>query len=122
MYILEGVCFMFFDVFNKLCAEKGISASRALLDLEMGKSSVTRWKNGGEPSNSTMKKIADYFGVSVDHLMTGYEQKEKLTINNNDKSKSKLRSIARLESSEIGSKEDEMIDKYIKFLLEEKNK
>ncbi len=78
VHICKGECSVFFDVFNSLCAEKGISASRALLDLGMGKSSITRWKNGGEPSNSTKKKIADYFEVPVSKLMSGEEpEKEK---------------------------------------------
>lgn len=60
---------MFIDNFQNICIKKGISMSRVLLDLEMGKSNITKWKSGIEPSNSTKKKIADYLDVSVSDLM-----------------------------------------------------
>lgn len=66
---------MFFDTFKKLCEVKGVSLSRALLDLDMSKSSISRWKDGGSPTNSSKRKIADYFGVTVQELTLG--QKEK---------------------------------------------
>lgn len=44
------------------------------LALGMQKSAVTRWKNGGGPNSSTVHKVADYFGVTVEDLLS--EQKE----------------------------------------------
>lgn len=66
---------MFIDVFQKLCAERGVSLSRALLDLDMSKASISRWKTGGSPTNSSKRKIADYFSVPVSVL----NEEKKLT-------------------------------------------
>lgn len=34
---------------------------------------VTKWKNGNTPKSDTVQKIADYFNVSTDYLLTGKE-------------------------------------------------
>ena len=77
---------MFYDTFYKLCAEKGLSVSRVLLDLGMSKSTASTWKNKGySPSKPAAKKIADYFEISVDALMSGEtDQKEKPLVNNDE--------------------------------------
>lgn len=67
----KEVVFVFIDTFKTLCSEKGVSLSRALLDLDMSKGSIARWKDGGEPSNSSKLKIADYFGITVQELNSG---------------------------------------------------
>ena len=55
-----------------LCEKKGISQSKLEKDLGIAKGSVTKWKTQ-EPRHSTMEKVADYFGVSVEYIMTGEE-------------------------------------------------
>ena len=63
---------MFYDRLNALCAERGLSISGLLVELEISPSSASRWKNKGfEPSRATLKKIADYFGITVHQLMQG---------------------------------------------------
>lgn len=59
---------MFYENFLKLCAQKGVSPSAVLVSLGMSKGSVTHWKGGKMPHDSTLAKIADYFGVTVDDL------------------------------------------------------
>lgn len=66
----------FFTMYNRLCAEKGISASAAAEKIGLSNSTVTSWKNGALPRRPTIKKVADYFGVTVDQMM-GYEAIEK---------------------------------------------
>lgn len=67
----------FYDLFSDLCKSKGIKPSRAATELGINRSNVTNWKNGGyTPRGDTLQKIADYFGVTTDFLLTG-EQKEK---------------------------------------------
>lgn len=68
---------MFYDIFKHLCDLKGVSPSRACLDMNLSRSLGAKWKNtGANPSFDVLCKIADYFGVSVDYLL-GNEQKEK---------------------------------------------
>lgn len=54
----------------ELCEKNNISQSKLEKDLGIAKGSVTKWKTQ-EPRHSTIEKVADYFGVSVDYLMTG---------------------------------------------------
>lgn len=63
----------FYSNFVSLCNNAGKSPSRAVIEIGLQKSSITRWKGGGFPTDATAKKIADYFGVSVDEL-TGKEK------------------------------------------------
>jgi transcriptional regulator with XRE-family HTH domain len=75
------VSFVFFDSFVKLCEEKGVKPSRALTDAGVPKSAYSYWKteasfgNDAKPTNQNAVKLAQYFGVTVDYLLTG-EQKE----------------------------------------------
>ena len=62
---------MFYDYLDYLCAERGITVSGLLDELELSKSSASRWKSKGyEPSREAAKKIADYFGITVKQLMS----------------------------------------------------
>ena len=60
---------MFFDRFQTLCEEKGISVYRACTDIGLNRSAVAKWKAGGKPNGTTAGKLADYFGVSTDYLL-----------------------------------------------------
>ena len=64
---------MFWENFLKLCVEKGISATQAMSEIGLSGSGITKWKNGAAPRAATIRKIADYFGVSVEYLL-GNEQ------------------------------------------------
>lgn len=60
----------FYDNYVRLCAERGMSPSAVALDIGIKKSNVTYWKNGrNNPSDVTIVKIANYFGVSVEELL-----------------------------------------------------
>ena len=60
---------MFWDNLIKLCNNRGISPNGVCLELGLSNATATKWKNGAIPRNATLKKIADYFGVSVDYLL-----------------------------------------------------
>lgn len=70
---------MFKDDFERLCKERGISPSKALVDLGMSKSSYSKWNTGSYPHNKSLKKIAEYFNISIEHLILG--QKNNLADN-----------------------------------------
>ena len=62
---------MFYDKYVSLCAQKGVTPSAAAKEIGINKAAVSNWKhrrNG--PSDITVQKIADYFGVTVDELLT----------------------------------------------------
>ena len=72
---------MFFDNFVRLCEQKGVKPSRALTEAGVPKSAYSYWRteagagNDAKPTNQNAVKLAQYFGVTVDYLLTG-EQKE----------------------------------------------
>ncbi|MBC8546491.1 helix-turn-helix transcriptional regulator [Clostridiaceae bacterium NSJ-31] len=70
---------MFYDLFYSLCVKKGVSPSKACLDMGLSRSLAAKWKNTkATPSADAMSKIANYFGVTVDYLL-GIEQKKSST-------------------------------------------
>lgn len=70
---------MFYDNFIRLCEEKGISPTRAVVKAGLSKGSLTRWKDGGQPLNEAKAKLAEVLGVSISELRDG--EKEKPTDN-----------------------------------------
>lgn len=69
---------MFWNNFEALCAKKGVSYNAAAADVGVRSSgTVTGWKNGAKPRGPVLKKLADYFGVTVEELTGESEQKEK---------------------------------------------
>lgn len=62
---------MFYDKYRHLCESRGKSPSRVALELGISKGTVSTWKNlGRTPKTEYLQKIADYFGVSVDQLLS----------------------------------------------------
>lgn len=60
---------MFFDNFDRYCKQFGKTNSEVTKAIGLDPSSCTGWRNGSVPRNSTLKKLADYFGVTVEELM-----------------------------------------------------
>lgn len=88
----------FYQKYVELCA--GINKSPSAVALENGfsKASVNHWKIGkASPSDITLAKFANYFGVSVDYLKGNTEepeQKEKAaTVSDGDLSDSEKQII-----------------------------
>lgn len=59
----------FFDIFTKLCIEKGVSVARAAAEIGLSNSTTTKWAKGAFPSGRTLQKVAQYFGVTTDWLL-----------------------------------------------------
>ena len=66
---------MFYDIYERLCREKGVTPTKASVEIGFSKGSVSYWKKkrkegiDAKPDSYTAAKIADYFGVSVDYLL-----------------------------------------------------
>lgn len=60
---------MFFSVFERLCREKGLSPNAVAKELSLSSGSVSEWKKGRTPQNNTLKRLAEYFGVSTEYLL-----------------------------------------------------
>ena len=60
---------MFWEIFSRLCSQRGKSPNAVAKELKISSGSITNWKNGTIPNNSALLKIANYFNVSVDYLL-----------------------------------------------------
>ena len=70
---------MFWKKFVYLCNEKGIAPNTACSDLGYSTAIATKWKNGSVPRSTTLQKIADYFGVTPEYLLSDYDaEREKV--------------------------------------------
>lgn len=59
---------MIYENIKRLCERRGISVSRLEKEAGLGNGVVARWATGN-PRLDLIKKVADYFGVTVDDLM-----------------------------------------------------
>ena len=102
-----------------LCNSKGIKGGKMCVDLGISKSTLTDLKSGRRSgiSTETAKKIADYFGVSVDRVL-GAEQKKPAPI-----AESELSDLQKQAIQFVLSLSDDQLRKFIsigKLLIEEK--
>lgn len=61
-----------YEIFKKLCEKNGVSNADVARATGVAKATLSEWKKGTyRPKADKLQKIADYFGVSLDYLMTG---------------------------------------------------
>lgn len=65
---------VFYKNYCDLCAKKGMSVSGVAAAIGLSNAAANGWKKGKQPSDTTLAKLAAYFGVSVSDLT---EDKEK---------------------------------------------
>ena len=68
-----------YEVFEQLLQKHGVTPYKVAKEAGVTQTALSNWKSGrSTPSSKTLQKVADYFGVTVDYLMTGRaEAKEK---------------------------------------------
>lgn len=67
-----------YDIFEQLLQKYGVTAYKVSKATGVTQTSLSNWKSGrSTPNTKTLQKIADYFGVTVDYLMTGKEESTK---------------------------------------------
>lgn len=62
---------MFYDNYKKLCLKIGKSTTKVGNELGISSGTVSAWKNGTTPTGAMLQKVANYFNVSSDYLLTG---------------------------------------------------
>jgi transcriptional regulator with XRE-family HTH domain len=66
---------MFWDNFVLLCERAGKSPNAVAAEIGFKSTgTVTGWKDGKIPYERNLKKIAEYFGVTVDYLLNGQKE------------------------------------------------
>ncbi len=61
-----------FERILELCNQQCITVTVLENKLGFGRCTIKKWKKS-EPSALKLKKVADYFGVTVDFLLDGME-------------------------------------------------
>lgn len=61
-----------YEIFEKLCNERGITPYKFCKDNNVRTSTISTWKKKNSIVGTVLaKKICDYFEISMDYLMTG---------------------------------------------------
>lgn len=60
---------MIFENVRRLCDKNGISICALESATELGNGTIGKWKNSS-PRLETLKRVAEYFGVTVDELLS----------------------------------------------------
>ena len=67
-----------YEIYCRLRDERGLKDADVVRETKITKSTFSDWKSGrSNPKQEKLQKIADFFGVTVDYLMTGKEKEEK---------------------------------------------
>lgn len=67
-----------YEVFEQLLQKYGVTSYKVAKETGVTQTSLSNWKSGrSTPGTKSLQRIADYFGVTVDYLMTGKEGSEK---------------------------------------------
>ena len=106
----------FYNKFLRQCNKIGKTPTKVLLELKMGKSANTNWQAGHMPRPSTLLKLADYFGCTVDDLKSDEPDDADLSI---------LTTFERellLTTKSMTPAEQEQILRYAKFAVAERDK
>ena len=104
---------MFWLKYVELCNSVNKAPNKVASELGVTSGTATKWKNGAVPQDRTIKKIADYFGVSVEYL------KGETDIKNPDAKESTEmdREVVRLFNKVPEEKKEEAM-RYLRFLAE----
>ena len=66
-----------YEIFEQLCEKSGVTPYRVCKETGITTATISNWKAGRyTPKQDKLQKIADYFNVSVEYLMTGEEKKD----------------------------------------------
>ena len=66
---------MFWDNFVRLCNQAGKYPNTVAAEVGVKSTgTVTGWKNGANPRETVLLKLADYFGVTVEYLLNAEKE------------------------------------------------
>ncbi len=73
---------MFAETLSRLIKERKISQSTLARDLGIHRQKIYNWLNSvSGPSRADLQRVAQYFGVTVDYLLSETEDEEMVIIN-----------------------------------------
>ena len=75
---------MFWENYITLCNKIGKSPNGVCSELGFSTAVATKWKNGALPRDTTLKKISEYFNVTIEYLKGEEDKKEKDPLSNSE--------------------------------------
>lgn len=60
----------FAENLTRIQAERGVTNYRIAKEIDVSQASIANWKNGTMPHPRNVKRLADYFNVTVDELLS----------------------------------------------------
>lgn len=99
-----------YEIIKQLCGEKGIAVTALEKELGFGRGSIGKLRNS-KTSAERLQKIADYFEVTVDFLVSGSEISTKETGTLTSKDERDIEKIL-AQTKELLSQEGLMFDGY----------
>ena len=67
-----------YEIFEKLMKEHNVTAYKVSKETGIATSTLSDWKKGrSTPKQDKLQKIADYFNVTIDYLLTGNNPEKK---------------------------------------------
>lgn len=74
-----------YEIFVELLRNKGVTAYQVCKATGIAGATISDWKKGkSTPKQDKLKKIADYFEVSLDYLTTGRDAVTKAPVTDED--------------------------------------
>lgn len=74
MHKNRGCDYLFYDYFDFLCKQKGVSPNKACQEMGISRSVAAKWKSTNtKPRMDTLVKISEYFNISTDELVSKSE-------------------------------------------------
>lgn len=65
----------FFDRFEQLCKLEGLTPTEVGRNINVKQQTISMWKKrNSTPNSETLQRIANYFNVSTEYLLTGNER------------------------------------------------
>lgn len=103
---------VFYERFTGLCNSNGIAPNAVAKELKIPSGSITAWSGTTIPRLSTVKKIADRFGVSVSYLTGDTDEQTPPTLNEKGGARQRLLE----ETRDMNAEELQAVAQYIAFL------
>ncbi|MBS7175878.1 MAG: helix-turn-helix transcriptional regulator [Clostridiales bacterium] len=107
----------FYNKLIELCEKNHVKPSVVAEAVGLTKSSATYWKRGAEPKGDTLRKIAEYFGVSVDYLLGETDEKKSASTESVDTEADRLFEQVK----QLSPEKQEQAFSYLRFLLSEQD-
>ena len=97
----------FTDTLQSLMSAKGISRRKLAKECGISPSAVNSWFNRSAENISlpTLKKLTEYFGISIEELVHGAKQRHELVFTSDTYTEEELAQIERFARFLIGQRE-----------------